>query len=63
MKEIRQYGPGIPLFFEFLRTISILFWIMAIISIPSLVSNITGDGLTYSYKQSEGTMIITSLAN
>lgn len=43
--EFGRYGIGLRLFFEFLKFTSILFFIMALISIPSMYSNGSGKGL------------------
>ena len=44
------YGPGVKLFFDFIRDHALIFWIMAIVSIPALYSNISGNGLAVNYQ-------------
>lgn len=50
LSQFKKYGSGVKLFFEFLKLFAILFWIMAIVSIPALFSNISGNGLVVDFK-------------
>jgi len=44
-KEFVSVGVGLTLFFKFIKSVGIAFFIMALISISPLYSNYTGDGL------------------
>lgn len=47
--EFGKYGVGITLFFEFIKLSAVVFWIMSIIAIPVLYSNLTGNGLVGTF--------------
>lgn len=62
-KEFGKFGVGLQLFFEFIKFSAIAFFIMALISIPALVSNIEADGLSDNYTSEASTYSILTLAN
>ena len=45
IEEFGQYGIGIILYLNFLKKMAIVFSVMAIVSIPALVSNCIGNGV------------------
>jgi hypothetical protein len=45
LNDFSRYGVGLTLYLNFLKKMAILFSLMALISIPALVSNIIGDGV------------------
>ena len=47
LSKIGNYGIGIELYFVFLKKASLIFFLMFLIAIPSLVCNITGNGVYY----------------
>lgn len=61
--ELGKYGIGLQLFFEFVKLSAIVFFIMALISIPAIYSNIEGEGLSENYTSEAKTYSILTLAN
>lgn len=58
IKEFSKYGIGTRLFFEFVKLSAICFAIMAFISIPSIYSNLSGDGLSTNFSASSSNYVI-----
>jgi hypothetical protein len=57
-EELLPYGLGLALFFRFLKHLTIVMFICALISIPAWYSNISGGGISLTGSQSS---ILTSL--
>lgn len=45
LSELSQFGPGLRLFFEFLKYSAVVFLILGLMSIPALVGNADGSSL------------------
>lgn len=46
LEYFKQYGPGTYLFFEFTKKLGLLMLLMTLLSVPQLVSNYMGGGMT-----------------
>jgi len=62
-KEFAKYGVGLQLFFDFIKYSAICFFIMFLISLPAMISNIEADGLSENYTTEASTYSILTLAN
>lgn len=57
-KIFAKYGIGLRLFFEFVKLSALCFLVMAFISIPSIYSNATGNGLETNYSSHSSNYVI-----
>ena len=45
LDDLAAFGPGVLLYFRFMRTLVVMFMLMLLISVPALLSNYKGKGL------------------
>jgi hypothetical protein len=45
LSDFRKYGPGVYLFFRFIRVLAVMFLLLFLVSVPSMASNYSGKGL------------------
>lgn len=62
IEEFGKYGTGLRIFFDFIKKLAILFFIMSLIAIPALRSNSSGDGMV-AYGERANQLSYFSLAN
>jgi hypothetical protein len=62
IEEFGKYGTGLRIFFDFIKKLAILFFIMSLVTIPALRSNSSGDGMV-SYGERANQISYFSLAN
>lgn len=60
---LSKYGIGLSLFFDFIKQSIFIFIAMSLISIPILISNYSGDGLSKDFQKDNNFLTKMTIAN